>query len=99
MSHEFEIFVSSKMLELADERAMLNDLIPSLSRPNVTLKGWVYEHSAHAAEHTIREEYLEALKNSELYIGIFWKELGKWTLEEFNVATASAWVALILSQV
>lgn len=83
---EVSIFISSKMQELADERQMLFDFLPTLDNGIVQLKPWGFEKDAPASDKSIREVYLEALKNSALYIGIFWNEYGEWTIDEFDRA-------------
>ncbi|MBZ0294533.1 MAG: DUF4062 domain-containing protein [Anaerolineae bacterium] len=83
------VFVSSKMRELAAERKMLQDLLPTLGRDVVKLESWIFEGKAPASNKSIRDVYLEALKHSVLYIGLFWKEYGEWTIDEFE--RASEW--------
>jgi tetratricopeptide (TPR) repeat protein len=87
MTAPLYVFVSSKMQELAAERQALRELIPALSNDVVTLQAWVFEEDAPAADRSIRQVYLDALKRSALYIGLFWNELGEWTLDEFERAT------------
>ena len=87
MTSPLYVFVSSKMQELAAERQALRELIPALSNDLVTLQAWVFEEDAPAADRSIRQVYLDALKRSALYIGLFWNELGEWTLDEFERAT------------
>ena len=75
------------MVELAEERQVLQDLLPELSDELVNLSAWVFESDAPASNMTIREVYLNALKNSGLYIGLFWNDYGEYTIDEFNRAT------------
>lgn len=89
MSSELRVFISSKMQELAAERQALQELLPLLSRDLVHLRAWVFEEDAPAANKSIREVYLDALKHSALYIGLFWNEYGEWTVDEFE--RASEW--------
>lgn len=81
-----DVFVSSKMLELAPERKALYELIPKLGQGLVTLRPWVFEFTAPASEKSIRETYLKYLKGSALYIGLFWNAHGEWTIDEFERA-------------
>jgi tetratricopeptide (TPR) repeat protein len=87
MASEFRVFISSKMLELAPERQALNDLLPTLGSDLITLRAWVFEDDAPAADKPIREVYLDALKRSDLYLGLFWNGYGEWTVDEFQHAT------------
>jgi len=87
MATELHVFISSKMQELAAERQALRALLPALGNELVTLSAWAFEQDAPASERSIREVYLSALKQSALYIGLFWKEYGEWTIDEFQRAT------------
>ncbi len=86
-SKQLSIFISSKMQELAPERKVLQALIPTLDAGMVKLSTWVFEQDAPASNVPIRQVYLNALKNSALYIGLFWNEYGAWTIDEFEHAT------------
>lgn len=83
---EISIFISSKMQELADERQMLIDFLPSLNEGMMKLKPWIFEKDAPASNKSIREVYLKALQNSELYLGLFWNDYGEYTIDEFEKA-------------
>jgi tetratricopeptide (TPR) repeat protein len=87
METELEVFVSSSMKEFRAERTMLRQVIPTLSQSIVTLKAWVYEEDAYASEQTIQDLYTRQLQSAELYIGIFGTLYGKYTIDEFNIAT------------
>jgi tetratricopeptide (TPR) repeat protein len=87
MNSEIRVFISSKMQELAAERQALQALLPELTHDLVNLRAWVFEEDAPAANKSIRDVYLDALKESALYIGLFWNEYGEWTIDEFERAT------------
>ncbi|MBN1564918.1 MAG: DUF4062 domain-containing protein, partial [Anaerolineae bacterium] len=87
MTQTLSVFISSKMQELAAERAAIRDLLPTLGSATLDLAAWVYENDAPASENTIRQIYLDALNNAALYLGIFWHEYGAWTIDEFDRAT------------
>lgn len=87
MTSEIRVFISSKMQELAAERHAVHELLPELHRDLARLRAWVFENDAPAADKSIREVYLDALKHSALYIGLFWNEYGGWTIDEFERAT------------
>jgi hypothetical protein len=56
---------------------------------NRTLKAFVSSRMQKlAAErpYTIQQTYLSEIEASDLYIGIFWKGYGEYTIEEFNQA-------------
>jgi tetratricopeptide (TPR) repeat protein len=80
------IFISSKMLELKAEREALDKLLPSLDYGDLKLNAWVFEEDQPAADSPIRKQYLKWLKESELYIGLFWKGYGPATIDEFDHA-------------
>ncbi len=77
------------MQELAAERRVLQDLLPTLGQDILKLRAWVFEGDAPASDKSIREVYLEALQGSVLYIGLFWHDYGEWTIDEFE--RASEW--------
>jgi tetratricopeptide (TPR) repeat protein len=69
------------MQELADERAVVKRALGLLG-----VAVWVFEEDAGARTTTIRQTYLDALDKSDLYIGLFWKSWGKYTIDEFRHA-------------
>lgn len=87
MTTQLSIFISSKMQELADERKLLHGLMPTLDTDLVKLRAWVFEDDAPASSVSIRQMYLNALRSSALYIGLYWNEYGEWTVDEFQRAT------------
>ena len=87
MASEIRVFISSKMVELLAERQVLHELLPTLGGDLVRLRAWVFEDDAPAANRPIREVYLDALKHSDLYLGLFWNDYGDWTIDEFHHAT------------
>ena len=87
MPKDFHVFISSKMAELQEEREMLHKLLPQLGNDLINLQAWIFEDDAPASNQTIREVYLDALRSSALYIGLFWNEYGAWTIDEFDRAT------------
>ncbi len=86
MPETITVFISSKMLELASERAALFDFIPRIDCGGFQLQPWVFERTALPSSKSIRESYLDALNNSALYIGLFWNQYGEWTIDEFERA-------------
>jgi tetratricopeptide (TPR) repeat protein len=87
MSTVLNIFISSKMVELKAERDAVFKLIPTLDYGDIKLHAWLFEEDAGASSEAIRRIYLDTLQNSALYVGIFWQEHGKWTIDEFDRAT------------
>ena len=80
------VFISSKMRELHAERQALEVLLPTLGDDTTELRPWIFESDAPASDSSIRSTYLKALSESALYIGLFWNELGEWTVDEFHRA-------------
>lgn len=74
-------FVSSRMQELTAERRVVKRALDQLG-----VQAWVFEEDAGARPTTIRQTYLDELSKSDLYIGLFWKSWGKYTIEEFRHA-------------
>src|SRR5262245_9542982 len=80
---ELRAFISSRMGELAAERAALK---AALSR----LRGhaWEFEEpdGAGAQPQSIRRTYLDELQQADLYIGVFWSGYGEYTEDEYRHA-------------
>jgi len=71
-------FVSSRMQELTAERRVVKRALDQLE-----VQAWVFEEDAGARPAPIRQTYLDELSKSDLYIGLFWKSCGQYTIEEF----------------
>jgi hypothetical protein len=84
MSENFTVFVSSRMVELANERSAIRSGLQ-----NVGITAWVYETDAGARTVSIETTYLKALANARLFVGIYWRGYGTYTVEEFEVAQRS----------
>lgn len=76
------IFVSSKMQELAPEREIIKETLRELN-----IDAWLFEEDAGAQSHPIKQSYEKEIDNADLYIGLFWRDYGEYTIEEFNYAT------------
>ena len=88
MPTQIDVFVSSKMQELRAEREVVYALLKEMAVSDIRLHAWVFEEDAPASDHSIRDVYLDALRDSGLYLGLFWHEYGEWTIDEFDRATA-----------
>ena len=80
-THRLRAFISSKMQELATERQVIKEALGELR-----VDTFVFEADAGARPETIEETYLEALETSDLYIGVFWKGYGAYTIQEYEYA-------------
>lgn len=80
-SSRLRVFVSSKMQELAPERLAIKSALDELK-----VDGWVFEADAGARPQTIRQTYREEVEKADLYIGLFWKGYGDYTIEEYEHA-------------
>lgn len=76
------VFVSSRMQELAPERAAMKTALSELN-----IDGWVFEENAGARPQEIQQTYKEEIDSADLYIGLFWRDYGDYTIDEFNYAT------------
>ena len=87
---EFSIFVASSA-ELKSERDELSDLMldmnEKLEEKGIKMKSvqWEFMDSSMGKKDK-EDEYLERLKECEICIVLFWQILGKYTVEELNVA-------------
>jgi hypothetical protein len=50
------------------------------------IEAFVFEKDAGARPYSIQQTYLEELEAANLYIGVFWKGYGKYTIEEYEHA-------------
>jgi hypothetical protein len=69
------------MQELTAEREAVGN---SLDR--LLVKAWVFEKDAGARPSTIQETFLDEIEAADLYLGIFWKGYGVYTIEEYEHA-------------
>ena len=77
----FEVFVSSRMEELAAERDIIKAELKTLR-----IKAWEFEDDAGARPQSVQQTYLKGVEKTDLYIGIFWRGYGEYTIEEFEHA-------------
>ncbi len=77
------VFLSSSLSEVAAERAALDELLESSDLP---LRVWRYEEDTAASSRSHMDVWRDRIERCELYIGIFWKKLGKYTVDELNWA-------------
>jgi hypothetical protein len=84
------VFVSSKMQELADERQAIKAALDDMR-----VESFVFEADAGARPQTIEETFLEEVEGADLYIGVFWRGYGRYTIEEYDRATALGMDCLI----
>jgi hypothetical protein len=76
------VFVSSRMQELAPERGVIRSALGELH-----IDGWVFEEDAGARPQAIQQTYKQEIDAADLYIGLFWRGYGDYTIDEFNYAT------------
>ncbi|MDH5428420.1 MAG: DUF4062 domain-containing protein [Nitrospirota bacterium] len=75
------IFVSSSMAELAEERAIIKEVVEQFG-----YEPFLYEQDALARPGNHEATFIDELQASHLYVGIFWKKYGKYTVQEFEQA-------------
>jgi eukaryotic-like serine/threonine-protein kinase len=75
------VFVSSKMQELAPERQAIKAALDELK-----VDAWVFEQDAGARPESIEKTFLEEVEGADLYIGLFWRGYGDYTIEEYEHA-------------
>ena len=76
-----QVFVSSGMQELSREREVIKTALDTLK-----VDAWVFEHSAGSRPQSIQQTYLDELKDADLYLVVFWKAYGDYTIDEFQHA-------------
>ena len=71
------VFVSSRMQELEPERTAIKAALNELH-----IDGWVFEKDAGARPQGIQQTYQQELDSADLYIGLFWRDYGDYTIDE-----------------
>ena len=84
------VFISSRMTELAPERTAVRAALAAAG-----FAPWLYEVDTGAGPGPPRQTYLDALYTSDVYLGIFWKTRGAYTIDEFDAARRSGIACLI----
>ncbi len=75
------LFISSKMMELIDERLALQEALKVYN-----MRGWLWEKDAGARPEPIQSTYLKEVEACDIYIGLFWLGYGQYTIEEYEHA-------------
>jgi ubiquitin-protein ligase len=78
---KLQIFISSPILELHDERIVL--------RNEFNIRGintFVFEFDAGARPNSAQQSYLSEVTDSDIYIGILWNQFSEATIKEFEHA-------------
>ena len=88
------VFISSRMAELAPERATVREALASAG-----FAPWLYEVDAGAGPGSPRQTYLDVLYSSDVYLGIFWQTRGEYTIDEFDAARRSGIACLVYEKV
>ncbi len=76
------VFVSSRMNELAPERVAVRKALEELR-----VGAWLFENDAGARPESIQTTFLEEIKEAKIYVGLFWKGYGAYTIEEYEHAS------------
>ena len=99
--NKLRLFISSVQSEFAEERQMLNDYLTTDALLGRFFEPFVFEKLP-AADHKAALAYLEQVRHSDVYLGIFGKEYGFENAEgisptemEFDLATAEHKTRLI----
>ena len=69
------------MQELAAEREVIEAALAEME-----IDAFVFEHDAGAQSQSIQQTFLQSVETSDLYVGLFWKGYGGYTIEEFEHA-------------
>jgi hypothetical protein len=78
---QLRVFVGSAMTELRDVRSVLKKALEDRG-----IEPFIYEASAGAQPDTITETSLRELRESDIFLGLFWQKYPKVTLQEFEEA-------------
>lgn len=80
-SHPLSLFISSTMQELAAERRIVQATLS-----NYRMYGWLWEDDAGARPTPTRETFLQEVEACDIYLGLFWLDYGRYTIEEYEHA-------------
>ncbi|MGI9646813.1 MAG: DUF4062 domain-containing protein, partial [Ilumatobacteraceae bacterium] len=83
-------FVSSRMQELANERAIVAATLEEMG-----VDAFVFEDDAGARPGTIVETYRDELAVSDVYLGLFWLGYGDYTNDEYQAALRAGLPCLV----
>jgi hypothetical protein len=95
MSYEqrnLKVFLSSSMGEFRHERDAIKQELDSLG-----IQNFVFEHEG-ASDQAPAERFQNAVRGASVYIGVFGKQCGKYTREEFETARTQKIACLLYVQ-
>ncbi len=78
---KLKVFISSTMVELRDVREVVAKALDDKG-----IRAWIYEMNAGARPKGIIETSLKEVEVADIYVGLFWKNYGKITIEEYLYA-------------
>lgn len=81
MTNKLRIFISSSMVEFAEERQMIKAALEDLLHD-----AWLFEMDAGARPETVEQAFIEEVENSDIYLGLFWQKYGEYTIQEYGHA-------------
>ncbi len=76
-----QVFISSRMVELRDTRQVLADRLRDRG-----ISAWVFENDAGAQPESVVDTSLQKVDEADVYVGLFWKDFGPVTIDEFRRA-------------
>ncbi len=76
--NKLKVFISSKMMELLDVRQFIAEKLSERG-----IEAWVYEANAGAKPESIVETSLREVEAADIYVGLFWKQYGEVTAQEY----------------
>ncbi len=76
------VFISSTISELKDERLIVKECVEMFGFESAMFEEWGARSSG------LRQTYIDEVMNSDLYIGIFYKDYSAPTIEEYETAKA-----------
>jgi hypothetical protein len=75
------VFISSRMAELAAERLVIKAALDQLK-----IDAWIFEENAGARPVSTQQTYFDEIDAADLYLGVFWKGYGHYTIDEYEHA-------------
>ena len=79
--NRLRVFISSTMTELRDVREIVGEALKKKA-----IEPWIYETDAGARPGSVTETSFQEVEAADIYVGIFWKDYGQVTIDEYSHA-------------
>ncbi len=81
MTEKLKVFLSSSMIEFAPQRTQIKAALAEYD-----IDTWLFEEDAGARPESIEKAFRDEVLEADIYIGLFWKKYGEFTIDEYRHA-------------